>query len=190
MTISVQLLNDQIKKVSDTNTLLDMLLEFEKVLEDIDLYAYKNWQKGEILEGPHLDRHFATVKLLYKEEDMPDPYGAKRLMARDCMVKFHKDVLLSPRKVKTFDDVDIHTNADGSVRRKAKTQRQNVWVVEIKMPRRYVDEFDTEVVQAAEDSYIDTESLNTENEIESEQQQLGNAPVMGQPDQNIPGVQV
>ena len=43
MTISVQLLNDQIKKVSDTNTLLDMLLEFEKVLEDVDLYAYKNW---------------------------------------------------------------------------------------------------------------------------------------------------
>ena len=188
MTISVQLLNDQIKKVSDTNTLLDMLLEFEKVLEDIDLYAYKNWQKGEVLEGPHLDRHFATVKLLYKENDMPDPYGAKRLMARDCMVKFHKDVLLSPRKVKTLDDIDMSVNDDGTTRRKAKTQRENVWVVEIKMPRRYVDEFDTEVVQAAEDSYIDTESLNTENEIEADQQQLG-TPDMGPP-ADIPGVQV
>ena len=188
MTISVQLLNDQIKKVSDTNTLLDMLLEFEKVLEDIDLYAYKNWQKGEVLEGPNLDRHFATVKLLYKEGDMPDPYGAKRLMARDCMVKFHKDVLLSPRKVKTLDDIDMSMNDDGTTRRKAKTQRENVWVVEIKMPRRYVDEFDTEVVQAAEDSYIDTESLNTENEIEADQQQLG-TPDMGPP-ADIPGVQV
>ena len=56
MTISVQLLNDQIKKVSETNTLLDMLLEFEKVLEDVDLYAYKNWEKGEVLEGPNLIR--------------------------------------------------------------------------------------------------------------------------------------
>ena len=74
MTISVQLLNDQIKKVSATNTLLDMLLEFEKVLEDVDLYAYKNWELGEVLEGPHLDRHFATVKLMYKENEMPDPY--------------------------------------------------------------------------------------------------------------------
>ena len=173
MTISVQLLNDQIKKVSDTNTLLDMLLEFEKVLEDIDLYAYKNWEKGEVLEGPHLDRHFATVKLMYKEQDMPDPYGAKRLMARDCLVKFKKDVLLSPRKVKSPEDIDIHANMDGSVRRKAKTKRENVWVVEVKMPRRYVDEFDTEVVQAAEDSYIDTESLNTENSIAADQQQLG-----------------
>lgn len=170
MTISVQLLNDQIKKVSDTNTLLDMLLEFEKVLEDIDLYAYKNWEKGEILEGPHLDRHFATVKLMYKESDMPDPYGAKRLMARDCTVKFHKDVLLSPAKVKTFDDITVTANPDGSVRRKAKTKRENVWVVEVRMPRRYVDEFDTEVVQAEEDSYIDTESLNPENEIQADQQ--------------------
>ena len=38
------------------------------------------------------------------------------------------------------------------------------------MPRRYVDEFDTEVVQAAEDSYIDTESLNTENELQADTQ--------------------
>ena len=30
MTIAVKLLNDQIKKISETNTLLDMLLEFEK----------------------------------------------------------------------------------------------------------------------------------------------------------------
>ena len=105
---------------------------------------------------------------------MPDPYGAKRLMARDCLVKFNKDILLSPRKVKTMDDIDIHTRADGSVRRKAKTQRENVWVVEIKMPRRYVDEFDTEVVQAAEDSYVDTESLNTENEMQADSMQQGN----------------
>lgn len=174
MTISVQLLNDQVKKVSDTNTLLDMLLEFEKVLEDVDLYAYKNWEKGEVLEGPNLDRHFATVKLIYKEEDMPDPYGAKRLMARDCLVKYKKDVLLSPKKVKTMDDIDITLRPDGSVRRKAKIMRENVWVVEVKMPRRYVDEFDTEVVNAAEDSYVDTESLNTENEIQADTMQQGN----------------
>jgi len=30
MTISVKMLNDSIKKISDTNSLLDMLLEFEK----------------------------------------------------------------------------------------------------------------------------------------------------------------
>lgn len=173
MTIAVKLLNDQVKKVSETNTLLDMLLEFEKVCEDVDLYTYTNWQKGEVLEGPILGRHFCTVKLLYKESDMPDPYGAKRLMARDCLVKFSKDELISPVKVKTFDDLDLQTQPDGSVRRRAKTKTESVWVVEIKMPRRYVDEFDSEVVETDEDEYVDTESLNTEEQISAEQQQTG-----------------
>ena len=79
MTIAVKLLNDQIKKISDTNSLLDMLLEFEKTLDSLDLYSYANWQKGEVLEGPTLDRHYCTVKLMYRENDMPDPYGAKKI---------------------------------------------------------------------------------------------------------------
>ena len=62
MTIAVKMLNDHIKKISETNTLLDMLLEFEKVLDTADIYAYKNWIKGEVLEGPKLNRHWVTVK--------------------------------------------------------------------------------------------------------------------------------
>ena len=82
MTIALKILNDQIKRISETNTLLDMLLEFEKVLDDVDLYAYKNWGQGELLEGPHVDRHFITVKLMYLNEDMPDPYGPKDYLPR------------------------------------------------------------------------------------------------------------
>lgn len=173
MTIAVKLLNDQIKKISDTNTLLDMLLEFEKVLEDVDLYAYANWEKGEVLEGPTLGRHFVTVKLLYKYADMPDPYGAKRLLVKDCLVKFEKDTLISPVRVKNFDDVETEIRADGSVRHKAKTKTEPVWVVEIKMPRRFVDEFSMDVVQADEDSYVDTESLNSEEATDAEMQNNG-----------------
>jgi hypothetical protein len=38
MTISTKMLNDSIKKISDTNSLLDMLCEFEKVIDDADVY--------------------------------------------------------------------------------------------------------------------------------------------------------
>ena len=65
MTISAKILNDNIKNISSSNTLLDMLLEFEKTLDGLDLYAFKNWMKGEILEGPTLGRHFVNVKLMY-----------------------------------------------------------------------------------------------------------------------------
>jgi hypothetical protein len=173
MTISVKLLNDQIKKISETNTLLDMLLEFEKTLDNIDLYAYKNWSKGEVLEGPTLDRHYVGLKLLYKQSEMPDPAGAKRLFARNCLVKYYKDDLLSPVKVKTFDDITTDISNDGRVRHKAKTKTEPVWVVEIKMPRRYVDEFTTEIVQSEENSYVDTESLNAEQQAENEAQLSG-----------------
>tara|TARA_B100002019_G_C21265059_1_gene598954 strand:+ start:2500 stop:3057 length:558 start_codon:yes stop_codon:yes gene_type:complete len=168
MTISTKMLNDSIKKISETNSLLDMLCEFEKVIDDADVYAYKNWDKGEILEGPDLSRHFVNVKLLYKGKEMPDPEGAKRLLALECQVKYNKDTLLSPRKVKTFDDVDVDIRPDGSQRYKAKTKSEPCWVVEIKMPRRYVDEFNADVVAVDEDNYVDTEKAQdqgTANQI-------------------------
>lgn len=173
MTIAVSILDNQIRKISETNTLLDMLLEFEKTLEDLDIYAYKHWELGEVLEGPTMSRHFVTVKLLYDYKEMPDPAGAKRLMEKDCLVKYHKDTLISPVKVKTFDDVEAAIRPDGSVRHKAKTQSKPVWVVEVKMPRRYVDEFNSDIVEADENSYVDTEAVNAEQQVETEQQITG-----------------
>lgn len=169
MTISVKMLNDSIKKISETNTLLDMLLEFEHVLDNLELYAYKNWIKGEVLEGPTLDRHWISVKLMYRSKQMPDPDGAKRILARGGLVKYVKETLLTPRKVRTFDDITVEVTPDGRNRYKARTESHPVWVVEIKLPRKYVDEFSTDAVQADEDAYVDLESLNSENEIQAQQ---------------------
>ena len=51
-------------------------------------------------------------------------------------------------------------------RRVAKTERLPVWIVEIKMPRRYVDEFSTEQVEAAEDAYVDMEDIPSAKALE------------------------
>ena len=169
MTISVKMVNDQIKKISETNTLLDMLLEVEKVLDSCDLYAYANWKKGEVLEGPSLERHWVNVKLLYPYNNMPDPEGAKRLLARQCMVEFKKETLLTPFKVKTFGDVEVEVRPDGSTRYKTRTESQPVWVVELKIPRKYVDDFSTSVIEADENSYVDTEDTNTETALQAQQ---------------------
>jgi hypothetical protein len=169
MTISVKMVNDQIKKISETNTLLDMLLEVEKVLDSCDLYAYANWKTGEVLEGPTLERHWVNVKLLYPYNEMPDPEGAKRLLARQCMVEFKKETLLTPVKVKTFDDVEVEVRPDGSTRYKTRTESQPVWVVELKIPRKYVDEFSTAVIEADADSFVDTEDTNTETALQAQQ---------------------
>ena len=169
MTISVKILNDKITEVSKSNTLLDMLMEFEKTLDELDLYAFKNWDKGEILEGPEIGRHYVNVKLLYPHKQMPDPEGAKRLIARDCLVKYSKDMLESPRKVKTFDDVEVGTRPDGSQRFTPKTESEPVWVVSIDMPRRYVDEFSAQHVEAKEDEYLDQEDTDSSAMVGQEQ---------------------
>lgn len=174
MTISTKILNDKIIEISETNTLLDMLLEFEGVLDDLDLYAYKNWNQGEILEGPSVHRHYINVKLMYPYKKMPDPEGAKRLLARDCLVKYNKDTLLTPRKIKTFDDVEVDLRPDGSQKYIAKTDSQPVWVVSIDMPRRFVDEFTSEKIQTADsDDIIDTEETDIQNQIANQQLNQG-----------------
>lgn len=167
MTIAVKMLNDQIKKVSETNTLLDMLLEFEKTLDSLDLYAFANWDDGEVLSGPDLGRHFMTVKLMYPHAKMPDPDGAKRLVARDCLVKYTKETLLRPKKIRNFDDLIVEVGPDGAPKYRAKTHSEPVWVVEIKMPRRYVDEFNIDIVKADEDSYVDLEDSGIDAQLQS-----------------------
>ena len=63
---TIKIINDNVKKISETNTLLDMLLEFEGVVDSFDLYAYKNWDKGEVIAGPKLGRYFVEhAKILY-----------------------------------------------------------------------------------------------------------------------------
>lgn len=177
MTIAVKMLNDQIKKISETNTLLDMLLEWERTLDSMDLYAFANWNEGEVLEGPKLGRHYLTVKLLYPQNKMPDPAGAKRLLNRDCLVKYTKDTLLKPRKVRNFDDLVAETSPNGESRFRTKTDAEPVWVVEIKMPRRYVDEFNADIVEMDEDSYVDLEDAGTDAQLQTDQ-----AAPMAEPD--------
>lgn len=173
MTIAVKMLNDEIKKISETNTLLDLLMEFEKVLEDLEIYAYQNWIKGEVLAGPILDRHYVTVKLMYRHNEMPDPRGGQRLLKLGCPVRYTEDTLITPVKVRSYDDVVVDIRPDGSSVQRAKTKSEPVWVVEISVPRKYVDEFVSDVVETDEDSYVDPESLNTEDQVNAEQQLSG-----------------
>lgn len=175
MTISIKTLNDQIKYVSKTNTRLDMLLKFEKVLDDLNLYAFRNWIKGEILEGPALGRHYITVKLMYPHKEMPDPAGAERLLNIDCLVKFEKDTLECPMPAERFTDAVVAQDfQDGSQPKQYEIKREQVWLVTIKMPRRYVDEFST--VDDKIDADESTESLDVKAAQETEAAGMGASP--------------
>tara|TARA_B100000902_G_scaffold400039_1_gene474911 strand:+ start:8266 stop:8844 length:579 start_codon:yes stop_codon:yes gene_type:complete len=176
---TLKIINDNIRKISETNTLLDMLLEFEGVLDTFDIYAYKNWKKGEVINGPKLGRYFIEVALMYPYEDMPDPEALLRLKANDCDVKMYKDQLIKSKKIKSVEDTEVVVRGNAP-RRVAKKEKHDIWIVEVKMPRRFVDEFSTEQIEAAEDAYVDMEAIqsgvdqNLENPV-------NNADPMAQP---------
>ena len=106
-----------------------------------------------------------------------------RLRKNDCEVKMYKDQLVKPKKIMTVDDTEIKVRG-AQPRRVAKKDTTNVWIVEIKMPRRFVDEFSKEQVEAAEDSYIDMEAIQG-----AQDQSLGQPNTMPEVDPTATGLQ-
>lgn len=125
---------DIIKNVDtiySTNSTLSTLKDFERVIDEMDLYVYKNWMDGELVEGPKVERHWITASFMWPLKKMPDPMGAKRLLDYGCKVRYEKTVLVKPRKIKDPDDMRPGT-------KKGKLDRHPIWVVEITMPKKLV----------------------------------------------------
>ena len=83
---------------------LGVLKDFERVLDELDIYVFDNWKDGELLQGPTDSRHFVTCSFMWPLEKMPDPSGGKRLLDRGCKVTYQKDELLKPRQIKSPGD--------------------------------------------------------------------------------------
>lgn len=142
---------DNIRSIDKNGTLLDILLEFERVLDEAGLYAYKNWSLGEVAEGPKLSRYWISVKLMYPYIKMPDPKAGLRLTKLGCEVKFEKGILKKPILPKSPEDLD----EEG----KPKLKSHDVWLVHVLMPRKLVDDFKDEEIMVG-DSSVSTEEIN------------------------------
>jgi hypothetical protein len=150
---------------ANTNV-LDLLMEFERTLDNSNLYAYRNWINGEIIEGPTLERYWVTVKLMYPYKMMPDPMGGLRLQKYGCKVSFEKDTFKAPVKILSRDSFSDFA------KKKAKIKVHKVWVVTIVMPKRFLDErlLDTITAYGDENSLVvDTNDISQayDNSIES-----------------------
>ena len=110
---------------------LGLLKDFERVVDELDVYVFQNWQDGELLSGPIDSRHCVTCSFMWPADKMPDPAGCKRLLDKGCKVSYRKDELLKPREIKTPADYRPGTT-------KGKIDAHDIWVVEIKMPKNLI----------------------------------------------------
>lgn len=146
-------LNSTLERINQDHTLLDIVLEVERILDMNHIYAYQNWEKGELVEGPFISRYWVKTVWMYPHKLMPDPDGGLRLMKYDCKVLYEKSILEVPTEVKTARSYIPGTT-------KPKLEEKPIWLVSIIMPRRFVDEFMTGNT-IFDDEVIDNEDITT-----------------------------
>lgn len=123
---------DVIRNIDDlyeNNSSLAILKDFERVLDEMDIYVYDNWEDGELAYGPQVDRHWITAGFMWPHGKMPDPSAGKRLMDLGCKIKYEKSHLVEPRTIRTPEDIRPGT-------KKGKLDRKPIWIVEIAMPKK------------------------------------------------------
>jgi hypothetical protein len=128
---------DSIKKtlvsISKGESILDTLLEFERTLDNAELFAYKNWILGELVEGPIIGRYWYKTVWMFPAKMMPDPDGGLRLTKLGAKVNFQKGVFKKPIKVNgPADWVDPQT-------KRAKMVDHDIWLVTIELPIKYIN---------------------------------------------------
>lgn len=140
----IEELKDTLDNLVDSSSDLNVLLEFEEVLDNLNMYAYKNWEYGEVIAGPEVSKYWITVTLMYPYKLMPDPDGAQRLIKHGARVFYGKDVFMEPKKITSPEDLMPPDPETG--KRKPVRVKKPVWLVRIEMPRQFVDEFESDKI--------------------------------------------
>jgi hypothetical protein len=122
-----------IQTLSENNSAFKVLKDFERVIDELDIYVYKNWIEGELVSGPDVSRYAVTCSWMWQRDEMPDPQGAKRLSDYGCKVLYKKEHILIPRKIKEPGDYRPGT-------KKGKIDAHPVWIVEITMPKKLMQD--------------------------------------------------
>lgn len=133
MTTDLDSIKQTLVNISKGNSILDTLLEFERTLDNAELFAYKNWILGELVEGPTIGRYWYKTVWMYPYAMMPDPNGGLRLTKLGAKVNFKKGIFKKPVKVHGPEDwVDPET-------KRAKMAEHEIWLVTIELPLKYIN---------------------------------------------------
>jgi hypothetical protein len=163
------LVADNIRDIYLSEGSLLTLLDFERVLDELDIYAFRNWDRGELVAGPEIGKYRVTCTFMWPENLMPDPRGGRRLLPFDCQVKFKKTTIKIPIKITQPSDYKGGTHT-------ARLIEKKVWLVEIVMPKNLIADIRTGSIEL-EDEDIDLQDLDdayaedlTQDQYQNEQQ--------------------
>jgi hypothetical protein len=167
-----------IKGVFTSDGTMSTLLDFERVLDEADLYAFKNWLLGELVQGPDIGKYSVTCVFMWPYKLMPDPRGAKRLATIGCDVAFAKSRIKVPVEVKNYEDFVQGT-------RYPKMEERPIWFVQIKMPKELMNDIKEGSIDLA-DQTIDLEEIDNAYENDLDKQDGGDQDAQAPMDMGAP----
>lgn len=146
--------NNFLSRLNKNSSLTDVLIQVEDFLDSLDLYVFKNWFEGEVVEGPDIQRYWVSITLKYAYKDMPDPAGGVRLLKHGASVQFERGTEEVP--VSLEDQQNPQEQQDPS---KPKMTTEKIWLVKVRIPRRFIEELDDDDLSLY-DQEVDTDSVS------------------------------
>ena len=140
------------KEIYMTDSSLNTLLDFERIIDELDIYAFDHWKQGELVAGPAYEKYFVTCTFMWPYKRKPDTRGAKRLADYGCVVKYKKDVLEYPIKVKNPNDFKPGTKVP-------KLGKIPIWLVTVTVPKKLMQDINQGSLEL-ESETIDAEDLD------------------------------
>jgi hypothetical protein len=155
----MQIINENITtaivdKLTSKESLLDIMIDCEDYLDQANVYAFENWDKGVLVHGPEVKKYWVNVIFKYPYREMPDPQGGLRLLPHGTKVRYKKAWEKYPAPIKSPDDYEPGT-------KRPRMKKRKIWLLCLSIPRRFVeavnqdmfDQYDAEIndVQNAED---------------------------------------
>jgi hypothetical protein len=139
------------KEVYMSDSAVTTLMDFERVLDEIDLYVFDHWKKGELVEGPVYEKYFVSCVFMWPYKMMPDPRGGERLLEYGIEVRYKKSKLSYPVKVKDPKDFKPGTKVP-------KQKFAPIWLVELVIPKKLMQDVTQGSVEL-ENETLDAEDI-------------------------------
>lgn len=141
-----------LQNLFDQDGLLDILLGVEEYLDNMDLYAYKNWIEGILVEGPIVSKYWVEVTFKYTHDTFPDPRGALIFEKQGTKIFVKPDYevkpLSHPRSEEDMQDISLQFGST----KIPKDVREPILLVKFQIPRVLVnpESFDEYKIQTSD----------------------------------------
>lgn len=170
-----------IQNLYDQDGLLDILLGVEEYFDNMDLYAYKNWIYGEVVEGPIVSKYWVEITLKFDHNTFPDPVATKMFEIQGTKIYIRPDWETYPISHMRGNDDMQSVLGNNSSSKKPKEERKAIILYKFQIPRRLVNpesfdeyklmasDFNSSTIQAT----IDDPTKQDQDDIQSADKQGG-----------------